>query len=200
VSRCGRQGQSAADRRSRCTGNYNGVQLSWLKQTGHLSFNVNYTYSKSLGIINSTIDAFNVAPNYGVLNIDRPHVINTSYAYTMGSPFKGNLTGRGAINGWTVSGITTWQAGGNLQALYQQNLGLTIQNTTLGHTIGSSTYYGTPSQSVLPILTCNPTSGLKNNQKVNMGWLLRAADRAAGYSSNPVPEWPCLLQQRSGGL
>ncbi len=52
--------------------NYNGVQLSWLKQTGHLSFNVNYTYSKSLGIINSTIDAFNVAPNYGVLNIDRP--------------------------------------------------------------------------------------------------------------------------------
>ncbi len=173
--------------------NYNGVQLSWLKQTGHLSFNVNYTYSKSLGIINSTIDAFNVAPNYGVLNIDRPHVINTSYAYTMGSPFKGNLIGRGAINGWTVSGITTWQAGGNLQALYQQNLGLAIQNTTLGHTIGSSTYYGTPSQSVLPILACNPTSGLKSNQKVNIGCFSAPQIGQLGIRQTPYLSGPAYF-------
>jgi len=170
--------------------NYNGLQLSWLKQTGHLSFNVNYTYSKSLGIINSTIDAFHVAPNYGVLNIDRPHVINTSYAYTMGSPFQGNIIGRGLINGWTFSGITTWQAGGNLQALYQQNLGLSIQNTTLNRSIGSATYYGTPSNSILPLLTCNPTSGLINNQKVNMGCFTAPQIGQLGIRQTPYLSGP----------
>jgi hypothetical protein len=80
----------------------------------------------------------------------------------------GNKLLEGALNGWTISGITTWQAGGNLQANSSQNLGLTIQNTTLNHTIGSSTYFGTPVQTVLPILTCNPTSGLKSNQKINL--------------------------------
>ena len=104
-----------------------------------------------------------------------------------------NLIGRGAINGWTVSGITTWQAGGNLQALYQQNLGLTIQNTTLGHTIGSSTYYGTPSQSVLPILTCNPTSGLKNNQKVNMGCFSAPQIGQLGIRQTPYLSGPAYF-------
>ena len=79
------------------------------------------------------------------------------------------VVGKALSNGWTISGITTWQAGGNLQAnSTPQNLGLTIQNTTLNHTIGSSTYFGTPVQTVLPILTCSPTSGLKSNQKINL--------------------------------
>jgi hypothetical protein len=148
--------------------NYNGVQASWIKQTGRLSFNINYTYSKALGIVNSTVDAFTVHGNYGVLNIDRPHVLNTSYAFDLGHPVGGNKLVQGALNGWTISGITTWQAGGNLQANSSQNLGLTILNTTLNHNIGSSTYFGTPSQSVLPILTCDPTAGLKAKQKVNL--------------------------------
>jgi hypothetical protein len=148
--------------------NYNGVQVSWLKRSGRLSYNLNYTYSKALGIVNSTVDAFTVHGNYGVLNIDRPHVVNTSYAFDLGTPIHGNKLAEGAVNGWTISGTTTWQAGGNLQANSSQNLGLTINNTTLNHTIGSSTYFGTPVQSVLPILTCNPTSKLKQNQKLNM--------------------------------
>jgi len=148
--------------------NYNGVQASWMKQTGRLSFNLNYTYSKALGIVNSTVDAFSVHGNYGILNIDRPHVLNTSYAFDLGRPVRGNKLLQGALNGWTISGITTWQAGGNLQGNSTQNLGLTILNTTLNHSVGSSTYFGSPAQSVLPVLTCNPTSGLKANQKVNL--------------------------------
>lgn len=148
--------------------NYNGIQASWLKRSGRLSYNINYTYSKALGIVNSTVDAFSVHGNYGVLNIDRPHVVNTSYAFDLGTPVHGHKLVEGVVNGWTLSGTTTWQAGGNLQANSSQNLGLTILNTTLNHTIGSSTYFGTPVQSVLPILTCNPTSSLKQNQKINM--------------------------------
>jgi hypothetical protein len=148
--------------------NYNGLQLSVVKQSGRISYNANYTYSKSLGIVSSTLDAFNVRNNYGVLNIDRPHVVNTSYAFDLGSPVHGNRFASGAVNGWTLTGTTTWQAGGNLQANTSQNLGLTIQNSTLGHTIGSATYYGTPANTVLPILTCNPGANLKTYQHVNL--------------------------------
>jgi len=65
-----------------------------------------------------------------------------------------------------VSGITTLQAGGNLQALYTQNLGLQIFNGT--QQITSNTYYGTPAQQILPLLNCNPMAGLSGNKKVNL--------------------------------
>ena len=148
--------------------NYNGAQFSVIKQTGHITFNVNYTYSKALGIIGQTLDAFNVANNYGVLNIDRPHVINTSYAFDLGSPIHGNRFAGGAVNGWTLTGTTTWQAGGNLQANTSQNLGLTILNTALGHNVGTQTYYGTNADTVLPIYTCNPSANLKPYQHINL--------------------------------
>jgi hypothetical protein len=170
--------------------NYNGAQVSLLRQTGRVTFNVNYTYSKSLGIVGSTLDAFNVANNYGVLNIDRPQVINTSYAFDLGSPIHGHLLAGGFVNGWTLSGTTTWQSGGNLQANTSQNLGLTIENTTLGHTVGSSTFYGTPFNSVLPVTICNPNAGLKYNQHVNLACFTappigQVGDRQAPYLSGP---------------
>src|SRR5450756_2244841 len=171
--------------------NYNGAQISLVRQAGRFTYNANYAWSKALGIVSSTLDAFSVRNNYGVLNIDRPHVINTSYAFDLGTPIHGNKFAGGAVNGWTVSGTTTWQAGGNLQANTSQNLGLTIQNTTLNHTIGSSTYYGTPSQSVLPILTCNPSSNLKSYQHVNLDCftapqLGQVGIRQAPYLSTPA--------------
>ncbi|WP_350448945.1 carboxypeptidase regulatory-like domain-containing protein [Paracidobacterium acidisoli] len=152
--------------------NYNGLQLAWLKQVGHLSFNLNYTWSKALGIVNSTVDAFSVHGNYGVLNIDRPQVVNTSYAYAFGDVYHGNRFAGGAINHWTISGITTWQSGGNLQAEYTQNLGMTLNYVdakgTITGPLTSNSYFGTNAQSILPVLTCNPRSGLASHQLANL--------------------------------
>ncbi len=178
--------------------NYNGAQFSLVKQSGRISYNVNYTYSKALGTIGSTLDAFNIANDYGVLNIDRPHVINTSYAFDLGSPLHGNRVLNGTVNGWTLTGTTTWQAGGNLQANTSQNLGLTIQNTTLGHTIGSSTYYGTPFNSVLPILTCNPTSGLKPYQHVNLDCFTAPQIGQIGIRQAPYLSTPAFFDSDLG--
>ncbi len=178
--------------------NYNGLQLSLVKQAGRISYNVNYTYSKSLGIIGSTLDAFNVRNNYGVLNIDRPHVVNTSYAFDLGSPIHGNRFASGAVNGWTLTGTTTWQAGGNLQANTSQNLGLTIQNTSLNHTIGSATYYGTPANSVLPILTCNPTSNLKTYQHVNLDCFTAPQIGQVGIRQAPYLSTPSFFNSDLG--
>ncbi len=178
--------------------NYNGLQFSLVRQAGRATFNANYTYSKSLGIVSSTLDAFNVANNYGVLNIDRPHVVNTSYAFDLGTPIHGNPFVGGAVNGWTLSGTTTWQAGGNLQANTSQNLGLTIQNTTLNHTIGSATYYGTPSNSVLPILTCNPTANLKTYQHVNLDCFTAPQIGQVGIRQAPYLSTPSFFDSDLG--
>lgn len=154
--------------------NYNGLQVAWLKQRGPVSFNFNYTWSKSLGTISSTLDAFTVHGNYGILSIDRPQVFNSSYAYSIGNVYHGNYgVVRQLANGWTVSGITTFQTGGNLQAEYTQNLGLSIEQPIPGNTskleaLTSKTYFGTDADSILPITTCNPRSGLGSHQLVNL--------------------------------
>jgi hypothetical protein len=106
--------------------NYNALQASWLKRAGRLTFNLNYTWSKNLDL-NHNIDAFSLHGNYGVSNIDRPHVINASYAFDTGNLYKGGMKFLGgAANGWTISGITTWQAGGNLQAIGSPDLYLRL--------------------------------------------------------------------------
>ncbi|MGI4827248.1 MAG: carboxypeptidase regulatory-like domain-containing protein [Janthinobacterium lividum] len=178
--------------------NYNGAQLSLVRQTGRITYNFNYTYSKSLGILGTTLDAFNIRNNYGVLNIDRPHVVNTSYAFALGTPIHHNLVAGGALNGWTLSGLTTWQAGGNLQANTSQNLGLTIDNTTLGHNIGSSTYYGTPFNTVLPVLTCNPNANLKLYQHVNLSCFTAPQIGQVGIGQAPYISLPAFFDTDLG--
>jgi hypothetical protein len=151
--------------------NYNGFQVSWIKQTGKLSFNLNYTWSKSLGILGTTVDPFSVHGNYGVLAIDRPHVINTSYTYSMGRVLNtSNKLLSGAANGWNISGTTTWQAGGNLQAINnnEQNLGLTINDSVTGKNVTTLSYYGTNVGDIQPVLTCDPKGGFTvSHQELN---------------------------------
>jgi len=156
--------------------NYSALQMSWIKQAGRLSYNLNYTWAKTLGT-SLHVDAFSVHGNYGVLPVDRPHVINMSYAYnipdlTHGSKFLGGVT-----NGWTISGLYTWQAGGNLQALYSPNFNMSIQQCTPQEdgscagpsNITSASFFGTNAQTITPALTCNPGSGLGSNQRAKLG-------------------------------
>lgn len=151
--------------------NYNGLQVAWLKQQGRASWNFNYTWSKALGVISSTFDAFSVRGNYGILNIDRPQVFNASYAYSFGTVYRGGeKLVSGVANGWNISGTTTIQAGGNLQG---GNLGLSIQqpipgNTSQFESLTTRTYFGTDADSILPITTCNPKGGLQSHQLMNL--------------------------------
>ncbi len=157
--------------------NYNGLQIAWVKQTGHASFDFNYTWSKSLGVVNSTLDAFSVHGNYGILSIDRPQVFNASYAYNLGNLYHGGmrLVG-GVVNGWTISGITTFQDGGNLQAETSQNFGLTVKEPTgYGNnvsggteTLTSKTWFGTDANEILPVATCDPKGGLQSLGLLNL--------------------------------
>jgi hypothetical protein len=159
--------------------NYNAMQLSWVKRSDRLTFNANFTWSKTLGT-GQQINPFNVHANYGVAAIDRPYVVNTSADYNLLKVYHGeNKIVGAAANGWTISQITSWQSGGNLQAINSPNFGLALNYdpTTLpaattpspgfpfgyGSNTGISqaSYFGTDATMlIMPITTCNPNSNL----------------------------------------
>jgi hypothetical protein len=143
--------------------NYNALQASWAKQAGRLNFQLGYTFSKILGI-NSANDPFNFSNDYGVMGYDRTHVFNSSYSYDSGRWFHGNRWVGGAINGWLISGITTWQSGVPVNGATNTNFGMTGLGT---YNLSNQVILGTPDVALVPQLTCSPTSNLGPQQYIN---------------------------------
>jgi hypothetical protein len=176
--------------------NYNGLQTSLNKQKGRLNYGLNYTWSKAQGIRgafnNGTAgDPTNLRANYGPLAFDRTHLIATSYSYDEGERFHfDNRFVNGLSNRWLISGITSFQSGPNLQAVYYPNLLLQGYATssyngvqcvagsqagqTQACTIDNVHILGTPDVMLQPTLrpgngcvSGNPTSGLHQHQYIN---------------------------------
>ena len=156
--------------------NYSALQTSWNKQSGNLTYGINYTWSKALGIKDgyyngNAADATNLRNNYGPLSFDRTNIFNASYAYDVGSAYKGRRLIAGVLNGWQLSGITGLQSGANLQATYYTNfnlqgkLGVTGSATQLS--VDNKTFLGTPDVMLQPVATCNPAVHRVANQFVN---------------------------------
>lgn len=187
------------------TSNYNGLQVSWLKRAGRLSYDLNATWSKTLGDAAHQINAFVQHDNYGALATDRPFVFNSSYVYQAGEIIHdGNSVLRGAVNGWTISGISSWQAGGNLQTLNSPNFGLSesyvnlpANASALGITngIGDLTYFGTDAQiDIMPVLTCNPNSGLAHYQRVQLKCFSAPAVGTQGGQKYPYMSMAAMIE------
>lgn len=159
--------------------NYNAVQASWTKRTGVFIFDFNYTWQKQLGTAALQINPFNQRFDYGVLNVDRPYLFNSDYIVQLGTlAHNANPILSGAANGWTISGITSWQAGGSLQQENGSPGNFSLATNYINYpstlssknSLGSRTYYGTDAPlNVVPVLTCNPRSHLSNNQLLNLG-------------------------------
>jgi len=94
---------------------YHALQASIQQRLSNgLTFNVNYTFSKSLGTINGFRSAYIGEKNLSTTDI--PHAWNAFYSYDL--PFgKGrkfdtdNNVLRAVISGWQVSGITRYASG-----------------------------------------------------------------------------------------
>ncbi len=105
--------------------NYNAFIATWQKQSGRITFTMNYTFSKALGIRDgetangagqgALMDPFNLSANYGVLAFDHTHIINAAYVINLPSPVHGNPFLGGVVNGWELSGITQFQSGAPIQ-------------------------------------------------------------------------------------
>src|ERR1019366_3079379 len=157
--------------------NYNALLVAWTKQQGSLTYRLNYTFSKTMGIIGNAIDPININNDYGVLNSDRTHVLNATYAYEVGNRFRKNKLEGAVLNGWMIAGISTLQSGPPIQPSFSWNMGLGGTDTSndvvvngtdyATNAIKSVNYLGTPNYTLFPALTCNPGHGLKSGQFVN---------------------------------
>jgi hypothetical protein len=151
--------------------NYNGLVVQWMKQTGRAVFNVNYTWSHTLGIrggdndngqgSGAALDAFTLANNYGTLAFDRRHIFNAAYLVNLPSPIHNNLFGEEVVNGWQLTGTAQYQSGPPLQPLTGTGL-----NPNWGG-LSNQQILGTDGIALEPILTCNPAKGLSAGQYFN---------------------------------
>ena len=159
--------------------NYNGLQASWTKTTGRLTYNVNTTWSKALGTSLQS-NPYVLHNNYAPLNIDRPWVFNSVYTYDSGKVHTGSQVLNQVLGGWIINGISTWQAGGYIpnalgnavpnfaMGLQYANLPANAAANGITTNLGAPTYFGTDAtMAIMPVLTCNPNSGRASNQLVN---------------------------------
>lgn len=158
--------------------NYNSLQVTWNHMRGPLTWAVNYTWSKAMGI-NSAYDPVDIHNDYGPLSNDRRHVLNATYGYSVGRLIKNNPVLAVLVNNWSFNGITQLQSGPNLQVNSSINYGLTgTDSTCVSGTCTSTTgtyqsvnatyYLGSSDYTLMPIMTCNkPNSGGKSGQYLN---------------------------------
>ena len=102
-------------------GNYNGLQVQVNKRfSKNMTFNVSYTWSKALNYT----DAEGSAPtnpyidprvrNYGPAGFDRRQILIFNYTYNLpnfSKNFGDNMFSRIALDGWELSGVSTFQTG-----------------------------------------------------------------------------------------
>jgi hypothetical protein len=193
--------------------NYNGLIMTWQKQTGRMTFTTNYTFSKVLGtrdgqsfngnISGNTEFAYNIDKNYGVLAYDRTHIFNAAYVINLPSPVHGNKFASGAVNGWEFSGITQWQSGPPLQTLTGDNTNASL-NATYGQipvpgvpgtraNISNQNYLGTNATPLILMLTCDPRKGLSSGQYFNTSCFAPPGPGQVGNIIWPYVKGPALF-------
>jgi hypothetical protein len=190
--------------------NYNSLQVTWNKQSGPVTFLTNYTYSKALGVRgengSQTGDPTSLINNYGTLPSDRRHIFNVAYVYQAPTLHDGNSFVKGVVNGWQVSGILQYQTGADLQAAitssanFNYSASIPIGTTFMGVTAGTDpnnpgqpfkgnnqSIIGTPDVTLMPVLSCNPTSGLHHNQFLNPNCFASTVDPNVGQGPYIIP-------------
>jgi hypothetical protein len=172
--------------------NYNALQATWAHQSKDTTIQLNWTWSKALGIVGgtsptinsfgATLNPFNLASNYGTMPGDRRQIFNAVYSIGLPSPLhSGNRFARGAVNGWQLSGITQFQTGANLTGNFgSYNFAMNLNGAILpgtqnivnpgaanGIPINNQSILGTSSIQLNPMVTCNPKANLAPHQFVN---------------------------------
>jgi hypothetical protein len=105
------------------TSNYHSLQATLNRQLGkNLQYFLTYTFSKALGTtsVQESSGSDQVDPidtrgrSYGILPFDRTHIFNASYNWNIPDLARGGFSNwftKGLLNGWQMSGITTFESG-----------------------------------------------------------------------------------------
>jgi Carboxypeptidase regulatory-like domain/TonB-dependent Receptor Plug Domain len=149
--------------------NYDSLQVTLSRQTSrNLQYFLAYTFGQTRGTLGNeyaSIDPYDPDRTYGVTAEDRSHVLNISWNAFLPDGARGsmdNAFGRGLLNGWQLSGISSVASG------IPYRLGF---SGAAGSRPISAAYFGTgdvvgPSLSggngLAPVYTCDPTLGGKD--------------------------------------
>ena len=168
--------------------NYNSLQVAAQKQSGNLFLFTNFTFGKVLGTRDgsssngngngSAVDNQNLAANYGTLGYDHTKTFNVSFSYKLPRPIHNNFLLGEAVNGWQISGYTTYEdgspyqpgSGGNMNAQFNQHKNsagaldqaFQMPNGQWTQGIGNGEWFGSSDgPNLMPVLVCNPTKFVK---------------------------------------
>jgi len=150
--------------------NYNGLQFTLSRQTGAFTYLAAYTYSKFKGTVGgdfAQIDPLDPARSYGVLLGDRTHNLAFSWTARLGEPAKNSAIGKALLNGWNLSGVSTYVSGQPIRLGFSGDLGNDQAEMAWYGTrdfLGYSQDFGQGSiGAITPTFTCDPSSGSGGN-------------------------------------
>jgi hypothetical protein len=108
------------------TSNYHSLQVTANRKfTRELEFGLAYTWSKTLDYNDGDFGAINtVAPlrdwNYGLAGFDRTHIVKINWLWSVPTRRWSFKPAGYVLNGWQLSGITTFQSGAPVGVSYSQ--------------------------------------------------------------------------------
>ena len=152
------------------TSAYHSLQVTLSRQTGkRLQYFLAYTFSKSLGTTTlNENDGNGLDPldprtrSWGILPSDRTHVLNLSYNYTMPDlapkAFNNGFT-RGLLNGWQISGISTFSSGAPIKLRFDGPINTTNAGLAWAGTPSHNVSSGNTVGPVAPAFRGNPAKG-----------------------------------------
>jgi len=196
----------------------------------------NYTFSKVLGIRDgntdqsgsngSVVDPFSVRNNYGPLAYDHTQIANFTYQWNLPKFVHGSRFLEGGINGWTLSGYTTYQSGaplqpnGTLNFTYAGGLSVPIEalagtssqlpnNSILmpsglsSNAVNQGTWYGTSQTGggyagMIPLVTCDPRKGKPSGAYFNPNCFTTPAFGQLGTFNWPYIKAPAYFDSDLG--
>jgi len=148
---------------------YDSMQFTLSRQTGRrLQYFVAYTLGRSKGTLGgeySIVDPYDPKRTYGILNEDRTHVLNVSWNAFLPDGATGamnNPIGRGLLNGWQVSGISSMASGVPLRLSFSGNA---ASGAIAAAYFGTADVVGpsnTGGNGLSPSFTCDPRLGGKD--------------------------------------
>jgi len=155
--------------------NYNSLQATLSRQSGNFTYLVAYTLSQAKGTVTNDNAVLDPYPDwqerdYGILPMDRTHILNFSWSWRLPSPAKSGVA-KYVLNDWNLSGISTWSSGQPFRPYFEGDLG---SNAMVRAWYGTSDFNGgsgtnTPG-GITPTYSCNPNAGAGNGDVGEKLW------------------------------
>jgi Carboxypeptidase regulatory-like domain/TonB-dependent Receptor Plug Domain len=195
------------------TANYNSLQTSLSRRVSNgLFFGADYTWSHNLttagnDTLYASFDQDNRKANYGNAAYDRRQVFRANYVYDIPRLINSSRILHGAVDGWQISGVTTFSTGApytpgfNMTGVGTDLSGGLLNNTVTGTPLLTGSYSGTARLGVLA--GCNPNTGSGNPyNRINASCFTAPTVGSIGEESGQnvltapgLDEWDLSLQK-----